>query len=172
MVRALKDATVASSSNTILKYGTDGALVDENVMCKQAGLEPGIVCKRKDLTAFAVIKALGGKDGLHMESTDGARIYNIQYPVFLKEWEILYDKAAMKDLGILLNYREYSANSNESVELARAWGKVQFGLQHAQNWIDKIAPLPLLKMLTKPDKDKKAFLNSDAKAPPSKSTRD
>ena len=76
----------------------------------------------------------------------------VTYVDFRDSWQFVYDKTDLKEKGICVNWSETLASSNESVLLARAWGRVCFGLELAQQWISKQGPLPLLTIHTKPTK--------------------
>lgn len=62
------------------------------------------------------------------------------------------DPNDLKEKGLILNWSETLASSNESILVARAWGRVCYGLELAQQWVTKQGPLPMLTIQTKPQR--------------------
>ena len=85
---------------------------------------------------------------------------DVSYVAFRDSWCFVYDKDELKQKGLVLNWSETLASSNESILLARAWGRVCYGLELAQEWVTKQGPLPTLTIQTKPNK--KLFVEQDA----------
>jgi hypothetical protein len=76
----------------------------------------------------------------------------VTYLAFRDEWSIVYDRAELKDRGVVTNYTEHLADSSEEIALQRAWGRVQLGLDLASRWIAAEKKQPLLRIETKPKK--------------------
>lgn len=90
----------------------------------------------------------------------GKEEFDLSYLDFRDSWCFVYDKDELKQKGLVLNWSETLASSNESVLLSRAWGRVCFGLELAQEWVTKQGPLPMLTIQTRPNK--KLFVEQDA----------
>ncbi len=120
------------------------------------------MCKNKD-GKLAVIKHVGnGK--VKLLSQCGKSAYEPSYIEFRDGWKIVRDRIDIKDYGIITNYNETLADSNEAIELAHAWGQMQQSFKAAQHWINLRHATPIFHMQTKPDK--RIILQEDAKANP------
>ena len=150
-------------SSGIIKYDIDGNLIDIQAKFLEAGLEKNVVCKRKEDGTRAIVKHIDDNT-IHMQSMDKKTAYTPSIVEFKASWEIVMDKDELKDYGVIANWDEHLADSNESIALARSVAEVHMALMYGQCYIDKVHPTPCFDIRTKPDK--KVFLEEDAKAQP------
>ncbi len=110
---------------------------------------------------FALIEGVG--DGhCFMREVISKNVTKVSYSDFKDGWKLVMDSNELKDAGAVPHFRETLADSNESIQLQRAWSRVQHGLQVAQMWVDSRHPLPLIEILTKPNK--RVFVGEPVKA--------
>ena len=141
----------ATSSHRASEYDKDGHLIDESTMLQEAGLEVGVYVKENKNNLYGIIEAVGGGKlsiRTHILKTEAV----VTYLAFRDEWSIVYDRAELKDRGVVTNYTEHLADSSEEIALQRAWGRVQLGLDLASRWIAAEKKQPLLRIETKPKK--------------------
>jgi len=120
-------------------------------MLQEAGLEVGVYVKDNRTQNYGIIEAVGG-GALSIRMLVSKQESVEKYLGFRDHWSIVYDRAELKDRGIVTNYSEHLADSCEETMLQRAWGRAQLGLYLASKWIAAEQKLPLLRIETKPKK--------------------
>lgn len=158
-----KAAASGSSGAQIVQYDSRGNLVDEARMLAEAGLEVGIYVKKiaGPSPVTGVVEEVGGGK-IVVRPLGKKQTLSLSYVNFKDEWQFINDKAEIQDKGVVLNYFETLADNNEAISLARAWGRVQIGLECAQAWVNEHFPLRPIRMETKPKT--KVFILEPAKA--------
>lgn len=146
-----------------MNYDSQGNLIDEARMLSEAGLEVGIYVKgiAGPSRVIAVVEEVGG-GRLVVRQPGKKETQSLSYVDFKTNWQIVHDKAEIQDKGVVLNYMETLADNNEAISLARAWARVQIGLESAQAWVDEHFPLRPIRIETKPKT--KVFILQPVKA--------
>ena len=137
------------SKEACVKYDAHGKLVDEEKMLLEAGLEAGIYVKKGNKTA--IIEEVGN-GGLLIRPPVAKETQRVTYIEFRNEWEIMFDKAELKDKGVILNFMEHSARRSQSMTVQREWARILLAMEQGQHWVDQRHPTPKLRIETKPQK--------------------
>ena len=137
----------------VVKYDSQGRLIDEQQMLQEAGLQPGVYVKKNSpgKKQCAIVEEVGN-GSLIVRAPGETSTQCISYMQFRDEWTIMYDKTELNDKGVVLDYMENLAKSNQAMTLMREWGKVLGSLEAAQQWVDQRHPTPPFRIETKPEK--------------------